>query len=109
MKKFFYIFFLVTLTFTISCSGRVPSPKTAQSVAKKYFHSYGKKYANTYFGAKNVSNVVINAVEEVSHKTAMVDSIVHLVDGHVARTLLKMERKFPKGWHVVSWEMLQYR
>ncbi len=107
-----YISLIVVLMFcfvAISCGGRVPSPKTAQSVSTSYFKSYGRKYPSTYFGHKNVDIVKINSVEEISHNIALVDAIVKLVDGHAGRALVKMQKKFPGGWRVVSWEMLQYR
>jgi hypothetical protein len=109
MKTFFKIGLFCLLVSTLACGGRTPSPKTAQSVAASYFKSYGKKYPSTYFGSKNVENVAINSVEEISYRKALVDTIVRLVDGHAARALVKMEQKFPKGWYVKSWELLQYR
>jgi hypothetical protein len=108
----FYLFFGLILVFTlttVSCGGRVPDAKTAQSVSTRYFSAYGKKYPETTFGQKNVEMVKINTIEEISHNTALADTIVHFFNGHVGRALVKMEKKFPGGWRVVSWEMLQYR
>ena len=108
----FYLFlglFCVFILTTVSCGGRLPDAKTAQSVSTGYFQSYGKKYASTTFGQKNVEMVKINSIEEVSRNIALADTIIHFFNGHVGRALVKMEKKFPGGWRVVSWEMLQYR
>ncbi len=92
-----------------ACSSRVPSAKTAQHSALSYYKRYGHKFPSTVYGSKNVANVTINAIEEVSYRFALVDTIVDFVDGHKARTLIKMERKVPTGWQVASWEVLGYQ
>lgn len=104
------VLILVLGSFLVSCGGRrTPSPKTARSAAISYFKKYGRKYKSTPFANKNVDNVTINGIEEISYKLAFVDTIVTFVDGHAARTLVRMQKKFPNGWTVVSWEMLQYK
>lgn len=94
----------------VACGGgRTPNPKTARSSAISYFKRYGGKYKSTPFGGKNVSNVTINSVEETSRNYAFVDAIVEFVDGHAARVLVRMNKRFPSGWKVTSWEMLGYQ
>lgn len=103
-----FVFCLVILF--VSCGGgRTPSPKTARSSAISYFKRYGGKYKTTPFASKNVSNVTINSVEETSRNYAFVDAIVEFVDGHAARVLVRMNKRFPSGWKVTSWEMLGYQ
>jgi hypothetical protein len=99
--------FLVFLLATAACGGRVPSPKTAQSVSRGYFRHYGNKYESSVFGRKNVADVAINSVEEISHNAAYTDTVVMLRDGGAAHALVKMEKHFPRGWKVVSWELLE--
>lgn len=106
--KRFSIFLLVILCVS-SCGARLPGPKTARSSALSYFKSYGSKYGTTPFGHKNVSNVTINTIEEISYQFAFVDAIVEFVDGHAARVLIRMNKRFPLGWKVNSWEMLGYQ
>lgn len=100
---------VLILSLMVGCAGRTPSPKTAQSTAKSFFKSYAHKFPDSNFGHKNVQNVTISQVEEVSHNFALVDSVVDFADGHQGRSLLRMQNKFPRGWRVVSWEMLGYR
>lgn len=101
---------LILILVCVACSGaRIPTAKTAQSVSHSYFKKYGGKYSTSDFSKHNFQNVTINHIEEISYKIALVDTIVTFVDGHAARTLLKMEKKFPKGWTVKSWEVLEYR
>lgn len=89
-----------------ACGGRVPSPKTAQSKTRSYFRHYGNKYEQSVFGRKNVGDVTINSIEEISRNAAYTDAIVSLRDGGAARVLLKMEKHFPRGWKIMSWELL---
>lgn len=109
--KFFKVFTVVlSICFLfVACSSRMPSPKTARSAAMSYFKRYGRKYPHTQFGNKNVSNVNINAIEEISYKFALVDTIITFNDGHAARALARMESRFPGGWRVISWEMITYQ
>lgn len=110
MISFKFLFVILPLLFFIvACSGREPTPRTARSASLSYFKKYGRKYEGTQFSNKNVSNVTINSIEEISFKFALVDTIIAFVDGHSARALVRMENKFPQGWTVVSWEMLGYR
>ena len=101
------ILFSITLS---ACGGaRIPSPKTAQSVSRSYFKKYGAKFPASQFSRHNIETVTINGVQEISYHFALVDTIVTFADGHAARTLLKLEKKFPQGWKVQSWEILQTR
>jgi hypothetical protein len=104
-----YLIFALLLCGVIACGGRTPSPKTARSAAIGYFKGYGNKYPATPFGSKNLENVTINHIEEISYKLALIESYINFRDGHMGRSLLRMERKFPGGWRLVSWEMLDYR
>jgi len=105
--KPFKIAVFISLFLVVSCGGRVPSAKTAQSVSRSYFKNYGKKYQSSDFGYGNVQNVTINGVEEISHKFALVDTSIDFLDGKRGRALLRLERKFPQGWKVVSWERVR--
>jgi hypothetical protein len=102
------LLFCVVILFT-ACGGQRPSPKTAQSVSRSFFTSYGHKYKATPFAQKNIDKVEINQIEPVSYRVALVDAFVGFKDGHVGRTLVKMENKFPYGWRILSWEMLDYQ
>lgn len=87
-----------------ACGGRVPSAKTAQGVATSHLKGYGRKYKSSDFGARNLNRVAINSVIEVSRFVAEVDAIAALKDGRALRVLVTMQKKFPQGWFVVSWE-----
>lgn len=87
-----------------ACGGRVPSAKTAQGVATSHLKGYGRKYKSSDFGGRNLNRVAINSVIEVSRFVAEVDAIAALKDGRALRVLVTMQRKFPQGWFVVSWE-----
>ncbi|HLD44104.1 MAG TPA: hypothetical protein VJC18_01610 [bacterium] len=100
---------LLVLSFAVSCAGRTPTAKSAQSIGTHYFQSYGKKFPFSDFGHKNIDRVMINGVEEVSFRMALVDAVVQHVDGHASHVLMKMEKKFPGGWCVISWEMAGQR
>lgn len=99
--------FLILLLSLSACGGRVPAPKTAQSVSRGYFRHYGNKYEQSVFGRKNVENVAINSIEEISHNAVYTDAVVVLRNGGAAHALVKMEKHFPRGWKVVSWELLE--
>lgn len=110
MARSFYIripVFALAACILVSCGGRVPKPKTVQSKALSFFKHYGRKYETTRFANKNVDQITVNAIEEISKNTAYADAVVSLKDGHASRTLLKMEKHFPRGWKVISWEVLQ--
>ncbi len=100
---------LSVLMVCVACGGRVPSPKTTQSATLSYFKKYGRKYPSSYFGLKNVSSVTINSIEESSYNHAVADTLINLVDGHIVRAVVSMERKFPSGWKVQSWETAGYQ
>ena len=103
------VILLAVASFLSACGDRVPKPKTARSVSMSYFKKYGRQYKGTPFAHKNIDNVTINSIEEISFKFALVDTIITFVDGHAGRALVRMERKFPSGWRVISWEMLGYK
>lgn len=100
----FCLIFLVG-NFT-ACSSRRPSLKKAQSVTHSYLKKYGRQHPDTPFAKGNLSEVTINGIEDVSYKIVNTDAMVHFQNGQMARVLLKMETRFPKGWHVRSWEIL---
>ena len=108
MKKTFAIFvcFVFFVSNFTACSARRPSLKRAQSVTFSYLKKYGRQHPETPFGKGSLSQVTINGIEEVSYKIVNTDAIIHFQDGQMARSLLKMETRFPKGWHVKSWEIL---
>jgi hypothetical protein len=88
-----------------ACScGRVPSAKKAQSVATGHLKGYGRKYRTSDFGGRNLDRIAINSVQEVSRHVAEVDAIAALKDGRSLRVLVTLQKKFPQGWFVVSWE-----
>ena len=95
--------------FAAACGGQRPSPKTAQAVSQSFFKTYGNKYKTTPFAQKNIEKIEINQIEPVSYRVALVDAFVGFKDGHIGRTLVKMENRFPYGWRVLSWEMLDYQ
>ena len=91
---------------TVACGGSRPSSKSAQKIARSHFKSYGKQFNNTPFANSNVDSITVNAIEPVSNKVVNTDTIIHFSDGRLARTLLRMEHRFPTGWRVTSWEVL---
>lgn len=106
MKKgTIFLLALIFIAVFTNCSGDRPHPKTARAKAKSFLKSYGRKYETTAF-YKNVSDVEINAIEPVSHRIVNTDTIVHFGSGEVARGIFKMENKFPRGWKVISWEIV---
>ena len=109
--KSFRLFVCLSLVFLFcsACASRIPSAKTAQSASTSYFKHYAHKYPDSVFGHKNFANTTINSVEEISYRYALIDSIVQFADGKQGRALLRMQNNFPRGWRVVSWEMLGYR
>lgn len=109
MNKKSVLICVLILVLSVACGGRVPSPKTTQSATLSYFKKYGRKYPTSYFGFKNVSAVTINTIEESSYNHAVADTLINLVDGHIVRAVVSMERKFPGGWKVQSWETAGYQ
>lgn len=102
MKPWFLI--VLCLFAFVACGGRVPTAKTAQRISKSYFKSYGRKFKSSDFGYRNLRQVTVNSVEEISYRLALADVHVSFLDGKAGRALLRLERKFPQGWTVVSWE-----
>lgn len=107
-KSITFIFILLTLTFATTPvhAKRLPSAKKVQSITQKFFKSYGKKYPSTPYGIENVDQVQINKIYEVSYKIVFADVILNFKDGRIGRAIMKMQNKFPKGWHVISWEIV---
>lgn len=101
------IVMIFVMTFASACGGRVPSPKAAQNISKGFFKSYGRKYKTSEFGNKNLDSLAINGITELHFNAAEVDAIVALKDGRALRALITMEKDFPIGWHVTSWEKIQ--
>lgn len=104
--KHFLLFLLLVSIFS-ACGGRVPSPKTAQHVSASFLKSYGNKYKSSDLGGKNLDHLAINSIQELHRHVVEVDSFVTLKDGRALRTLLTLEKDFPRGWHVTSWEKIQ--
>lgn len=90
-------------------AARLPSAEKVQQVTVKYFNKYGKKYPSTVFANDNLDIVQINKIYEVSYKIVYADVVLTFDDGKVGRALMKMNKRFPKGWHVISWEMVGLR
>lgn len=110
MKHFRLLFVLLMVSsLVVGCSARMPTPKTARATSISYFKKYGRKYPHTQFGNKNLSNISINGMQEISYHFALVDTIITFVDGHAARALVRMQNRFPGGWRVVSWELAGYQ
>lgn len=92
---------------TAANAARLPSAKQIQTLSQKFFVRYGKRYPQTVFGQNNLDSVQINSVREMSHNVAYADLVLQFKDGKMGRSLVRISKKFPKGWHVISWEMLQ--
>lgn len=93
---------------SINCSGgRSPSPKSAQSITKRFFKNYGKKYKESVFAHKAVSDVGVNGVREQSRHVAEIDAFVDLKSGERHRVLVTVKKTPPIGWNVISWEIIQ--
>lgn len=106
LLKWFFLF-LILLSPQIAEAKRLPSPHKIQSVTQKFFHKYGKRYPETEFGQKNLHTVQINSVREVSYNVAYADLVLVFKDQKQSRSLVRMTKKFPHGWHVASWEILK--
>lgn len=110
MKKI--LFFIIALAFLapqISCGGRIPQAKSAQSLTKSYFKSYGRKYKESIFGKIPVDRIEINQITEQSFHIAEIEAFLNFRSGEVARVLLTAKNSPPFGWSVVSWEMVDLR
>lgn len=102
----------MVMTFIFNSSAmaaRLPKPKTAQNSISRYFKKYGKKYDETVFAGKNFDTVSINAIEEVSYHVVYVDTILTFRDGKIMRAIVKLQKRFPVGWKVKSWESVGVR
>ncbi|MBI4411442.1 MAG: hypothetical protein HY541_03040 [Deltaproteobacteria bacterium] len=110
MKKISLLFLCLILIIPLSaCGGRIPSAKSAQSMSKSFFKSYGKKYKTSLFGQNKIQKLEINRVEELSRFLAAIDAVVNFDNGHAARVLLTAKKTPPLGWDIQSWEMLELR
>jgi len=99
-----FVLLLMFLPITANAA-RLPSAQKVQTISQKFFHKYGQKYPDTIFGQKNLDSVQIHAIREISYKVVYADVVLLFKDGKVARALIKLTQKFPKGWLVSSWEM----
>ncbi len=91
---------------TISCSQRMPKPRTAQGAIKSYFKGYGRDYKDSDFGQYDIDDIEISEIFELQHGMVLVIAYVSLGDGDVvykvAATLLKKTIR----WRLLSWENL---
>lgn len=109
-KKWLILVMIALLPFAgAACSGKKPSPKTAQSTTLSFFKHYGKRYKDSSFGKSPVTNVTINGVRQVSYNHAEVDAFLALTNGEIARTLITMKNRPPLGWAITSWELIAFR
>jgi RecB family exonuclease len=110
VKQYLYIALWI-LAFLIlpqpAHANRLPEPKQIQTLTQKFFNRYGKTYPETVFGQHNLNKVQINSVREISYHVAYADLVLLFKDGKMGRSLVKITKKFPKGWRVTSWEILQ--
>lgn len=97
----------MALTSMTTQAARLPSPERVQKISQKFFDRYGKKFPETVFGQHNTQTIQINSIHEVSYHVAYADVALLFKDGRVGRALVKLDKKFPKSWRVISWEMLQ--
>lgn len=104
MKKAFLLILISALPL-IHCGGRVPSPKTAQSMSQHYFERYGKKYKSSVLGVSPVARVEIAQVVEQSRNMADVEAFLILANEQKAHVLLTFKKTPPLGWKILSWEM----
>ncbi len=107
MKKNIFLIVLTALSLTLSsCGSRLPSPKSAQSITRGFFKSYGHKYKTSLFGNQKVSRIEINTIQEQSRNLAEVDAFLGFNTGESTRVLMTLKKRPPFGWTVLSWEML---
>ncbi len=106
MKKIFFSLILISL---VACGGRVPSPKSAQSLTEHFFNRYSKKYKTSIFGENKIKEVKINGVQEQALNLATIDAFLTLDNGTLARVLINSKKQPPVGWKVQSWEMMDLR
>lgn len=110
MKKGFSTLILILVLFPlISCGGRIPSTKTAHSMAEHYFKRYARQYKTSLFGKSPISKIEINHIKEDSYHVADVDAFVNFQSGEVARVLMTVKNTAPLGWKIISWEMSDLR
>lgn len=103
------VFFLALLVPLSVLAGRIPTPKSAQSIASGFFKKYGKTHKDSLFGRVKISKVEIGQVRESARNQAQIEAYVNLASGEAAHVLVSIKKTPPFGWSVASWEMLEAR
>lgn len=110
MKKTLLTFSIILLIASFAaCGARIPSPKSAHSLTKSHFKSYGRKYKDTIFGKSKIREIDINRIEDQSRHIASIEAFLSFENGQLARVLVTAKKRPPFGWSVSSWEMLDLR
>ena len=106
MKKTILFIFIILFGFA-ACSGRSPSPETAQKIIKKHLNHYGKKYPNTILSGHQVTKVEILEIEEIQKNLATGQAVVSLDNGTSLNIQMNFLYKYPLGWRQQGWEILE--
>jgi hypothetical protein len=96
---------LACVALACAACARQPSDKRAESVIRKHFKKYAKKYPNTVYGRSGVKDVDVTGQQEIHKHLVAVESFVTLGDGTVQRIYATLE-KGPMGWRFLSWEVI---
>ncbi len=93
----------LVLFFFTACGGRLPSSGQAQSLIRKNFNQYAKKYEASPFGNKKVTGVEVLEINEIHKKLVIVQAFVTMNGSEVFKVRATFE-KGPFGWRNKSWE-----
>jgi hypothetical protein len=101
--KVICLFTVVALAAAFSSCARQPTQKRSAALIKSYFQKYGKKYPESEFGGKKISEVEVISQNEVHKHLVAVEAFITPVEGDVKRVFVTID-KGPVGWRFVSWE-----
>ena len=92
----------------LSCGERLPSPRSAERIITRHFHSYGKKFKESDFGKHKLERVEVREIREMQKGMAEVESYLTLKEGPVYWVRVSLRKK-TLGWKYLAWETLGAR
>lgn len=107
LKLSLHLSLLLSLSLVLACGSRVPKDVKTAKLSRSYFKKYGKKYPETMFHQNSVAAVDIQKTQELQKDVATSFVVLELAKGEKVPILLTMIRKFPLGWRITGWEILQ--
>lgn len=88
-----------------ACGGRLPTTAKTQSILRHHFQKYGKKYKESPFHNKKITNIEVLKMDEIHKNLIVAQSFVTIEGPEVFQVRMTIE-KGPFGWRYVSWENL---